>query len=221
MTNPERKKPEWDVEENEGFVLVKSNVDNLDYKVLINKPGNKQDVANVLARIRTDLNTLLVFLCQHPEKWINKSIALGIFLTFNIHVPCMSEHVQYIVNYKGDFKVLNDLLNSSCSRLFVIQELPPNSIGLVGLNKPIRPFLKVDAEEYGYYEIPTTRRMFLTIRDNNGNIIDYKKTLLLAIHELTHTTRNDIYWKSNNHDNVYNYYHNLMKGFARECGILH
>ena len=92
-------RPFWDVEENIGFVKIKSNIDSLEYKVYNRGTSeDKQKVADTLAKIRRDLNKLLFYLCRHPEEWIHKQIALGIFLTLEIHMPCINYKVDYIID---------------------------------------------------------------------------------------------------------------------------
>ena len=52
---------------------------------------------------------------------------------------------------------------------------------------------------------------------------NYSTILDLAIHELTHTTSNDVRWipesKGGNHREPYPTYHTLMRKWAKECGI--
>ena len=53
----------------------------------------------------------------------------------------------------------------------------------------------------------------------NGEIDNYSKILSLAIHEITHTTCNDLYWQEDNHTYPFEAYHSLMKQWAKDCGI--
>jgi hypothetical protein len=50
----------------------------------------------------------------------------------------------------------------------------------------------------------------LTLRNQGtGEMRNYKDILDLAIHELTHTTCNDIYWKEDNHKYPYPVFHSI------------
>ena len=65
------KKPFWDVEEKIGFVNIKA-WDDLNYRVWNQgTPESLQQVANILADIRYDINRLLVCLYKNRNKWIN------------------------------------------------------------------------------------------------------------------------------------------------------
>jgi len=213
-------KPFWDVEENEGFILIKSDIDSLEYKVYnTGTPEEQQEVANSLAKVRRDLNKLLFYLCRHPEEWINKKIALGIFLTLDIHIPCINNSIDKILNSSNDDK-LSDEINMECLRigkLFSIQEMTPNKYGILGLNKP-KATKNITINDYSQndqntieYEIATCRSFHLTIR-TKGVVDDYIiKTLPLAVHEITHTTCNDNHWKEDNHQYPFQNYHSFFK----------
>jgi hypothetical protein len=217
------------LEENKGFVKIKSTVDNLEYKVV--DEGSREDkikAANILANIRKDINTLLIYLCKNPELWIHRSIAYGIILTFYIHIPGLYDIFEIITDNNN--KIITDnnnkinlnelIIKSSGNNLFNIQEMTPNKYGIIGLNKP-KKIKKIKIVKNGKlidYEIAEKRSIHLTIREN-GTFNDYSEILSLAIHELTHTTCNDIYWKDDNHKHPYEYYHGLMKEWAKECGI--
>ena len=207
-------KPFWDVEENEGFILIKSDIDSLEYKVYnTGTPEEKQAVANSLANVRRDLNKLLFYLCRHPEEWINKKIALGIFLTLDLHIPCINNSIDKILNATNDNKLSNEI-NMECLRigkLFNIQEMTPNEYGILGLNKP-KATKNITINDSIEYEIATRRSFHLTIRSSKGVVDDYlTKTLPLAVHEITHTTCNDNHWKEDNHQYPFHNYHSFFK----------
>jgi hypothetical protein len=217
-----KKKPFWDVEETRGFIFVKG-PDNLYYKVWDDGSiDSKQKVANILAKVRYDINTILVYIATNPDKWINHPIAFGMYHTLNLHAPNCSEKDFYSNN------ALNLIIKNSENNLFNYQEMTPNEHGILGLNKPKQVKI-VNLNKGGKivkYELATHRSIFLTIRpklSKNGdpNVFDnYKKILDLAIHELTHTTCNDTRWKTDNHLKPYPEYHKMMRQFARECGVL-
>jgi hypothetical protein len=199
--------PFWDVEESKGFSRIRSRQDNLIYKVW--DKGSEQDqqkVAEVLARVRKDFNTLLFYLYKNKQLWIDRPIAYGIVHTFDIHVP-------YIYKLNGDEKNYSEILNKHCD--FNIQEMTPNKDGIIGLNKPkIIEKKRINGKTY---EQAKKRSIHLTIRNQiTWEISNYQKILDLAIHEITHTTCNDIYWKEDNHLPPYQSYHTLMRRWSVE-----
>ena len=111
------------------------------------------------------------------------------------------------------------------------QEMTPNNHGIIGLNKP-KVIVTKKFEYNGKlidYEIAEKRSMLLTIRPklkvpeskSDPNVIDTHKNIMkLVLHEITHTTCNDVRWKEDNHKHPYPLYHKLMRKWARECGIL-
>jgi hypothetical protein len=206
------------LEENKGFVKIKSTFDNVEYKVLDQgSESEKLEVANTLAHIRKDLNTLLIYLCKNPELWINRSIAYGVILTFYIHIPKLYDIFDIVTSNSEGIDLNQLIIKSSKDNLFNIQEMTPNNYGIIGLNKPKKiKKIKVKCKNGKLieYEVADERSIHLTIRNES-----YSKILSLAIHEITHTTCNDIYWKEDNHKHPYEYYHTLMKQWAKECGI--
>ena len=174
------------------------------------KKKKKQKRRETTRRVRRDLNKLLIYLCKNPQLWINDSIGYGIIHTFDIHIPCLHKQFDQVLN--NESIILND------TNLYPIQEMTPNKHGILGLNKPkkIKTIKLANGKDY---EIAEKRSMHLTIR-TNGKIHDYSKILLLAIHEITHTTCNDIYWKEDNHKYPYGKYHTQMKNWAKDCGII-
>jgi len=216
-------KPFWDLEESKGFVSIKSPIDELNYKVR-NEGTSEQklQVANELAKVRSDINKLLVYICKHPENWIEHPIAYGILHTFDIHMPCIKDKFVTIVDSQFD-KTMNDFINKQClnlGKLFTFQEIARNNEGIIGLNKP-KIIKTIPLPNGKDYKIADKRAIFLTIRNQKtGEINDYKKTLDLAIHELTHTTCNDVEWKEDNHRPPYQSYHTMMRRWASEAGIM-
>jgi hypothetical protein len=107
-------------------------------------------------------------------------------------------------------------------------EMRPNQDGIIGLNKPKRiTVIKAPVSDTKKidYELGTKRNILLTLRNQNtGELRNYKDIMDLAIHELTHTTCNDVRWvpesKGGNHREPYPTYHKLMRKWAKECGII-
>ena len=214
-----KKKPFWDVDENKGYRSIKAS-DNLDYKVWVGdqqennqkkwwyNANNQQAVAETLARIRKDINKILYYLVDNEYLYNNDPIAFGIYHTFNLHIP--------------------DWNGKSNEPLFVYQEMRPNDYGILGLNKPkkiITIKAELDNNKVIDYELGKKRLILLTLRNqNNGELYDYSKILDLAIHELTHTTCNDVRWvpewRGGNHREPYPTYHRQMRQWAKNCKVL-
>ena len=212
------------MEENNGFIDITSPLDGLSYKVW-NEGSLKQklEVAIELSKVRRDINNLLVYISMNPEKWITHPIAYGILHTFDIHLPCIKYKFDKIVNNTPFNQYKNDYINTECSKmglLFNYQEILPNNVGIIGLNKP-KVIKKISLPNGKDYKIADKRAIFLTIRNKRtGNVNDYTNILDLAIHELTHTTCNDVEWKEDNHMPPYQSYHTLMRKWSREAGIM-
>ena len=120
------------LEENKGFVKVRSSLDNVEYKVLdIGTSSEKSEVALILSKVRRDLNKLMIYLCKNPQLWINLPIAYGIIHTFDIHLPCLSYLLDDILTSDNPCELI--IKNGN---LFNIQEMTPNQYGIIGLNKP-------------------------------------------------------------------------------------
>jgi hypothetical protein len=216
------KKPFWDKEENIGFVSVEA-WDGLVYKVWNEgTPETIQKIADILAKVRYDINRLLIYLCKNKEKWENHPIAFGMYHTFDIHAPHSNQESFYSDN------AMNLINRNSGKDLFNYQEMTPNDDGILGLNKP-KELTEININFKNKkinYEIATKRSIFLTIRPKlsshgDPNYIEpYNKILDLAIHELTHTTCNDTRWKSDNHKHPYPVYHKMMRQFAKYCNVI-
>ena len=208
----------WDVEENVGFVSVLSNVDNLHYKVFNytgeNERQIQQQVADTLATQRRNINYLLFYLIQNQDLWIDNNIAFGILHTFDIHIPCWKKHRTLILRSEINPK-LSNFINFEClkmGKLYNMQEMPRENLGLWGLNKP-KEVTKL--KDFNGYKMASKRSMHLTIRNKSKEFITN-----LVIHELTHTTCNDIMWKEENHAHPYPVYHRLMRKWAREINLI-
>ena len=201
----------WNTDEESGYKYFQAS-DGLKYKVWIGDKKekfqkkwwytvtNQQEVAETLAQVRKDINILLNYLEENPQLWNQHPIAFGIYHTFDLH--------------------LND-------KPFEYLEMRPNEWGGLGLNKP-KEITVIDAEIYDGktipYELGTKRNISLTLRNQNtGELKNYKDIIELAIHELTHTTCNDVRWvpewKGGNHREPYPTYHKMMRKWAKECGI--
>jgi hypothetical protein len=206
------------LEENKGFILVRSPLDNVQYKILDTGSYDEQiEVAKILSMIRRDINSLLIYLCKNPQLWINDPIAYGIIHTFDIHITCLNDIFDIIINNNNNEHLNKLIIEKSRNNLFLLQEMIPNKYDIIGLNKP-RKIEKIKLLNGKDYEMATKRSIHITIR-NNGKIDNYSKILDLAIHELTHTTCNDIYWKEDNHKYPYPVYHSKMRQWAKDCGI--
>jgi len=220
------KKEFWDLDELKDFVNRKG-CDGLSYHVLdIGTEQDKQQAADILAKVRADLNTILIYIYRNPQLWMDKPIAFGIVHTLDIHIPCWEKELDSFIK-KGD--TLNhtlNLINKSClslNKLFNYQEMTPNDYGIIGLNKP-KKIITIPTEHNGKiidYEIAEKRSIFLTLRNLNTLKFNKYSTILdLAIHELTHTTCNDVRWKKDNHMPPYQSYHTLIRRWARDAGVL-
>ena len=211
-----KKTPFWDVNENDNFLEIKA-WDNHLYKVW--NAGTDESIkkdADILANVRRDMNKLLQYIWKVKNvpnilfegkkiPWTSHPIAFGLYHTFDIHIP---QGNPYGYTY---------------------QEMTPNKYGIIGLNKP-KVIVKKQFEYNGAfidYEIAEKRLMLLTIRpkltENGGdpNYFDSYSTIMkLVLHEITHTTCNDVRWKKDNHLHPFNKYEALMKEWAKECGII-
>jgi hypothetical protein len=196
------KKPLWDVEESIGFETMLA-PDGVYYKVHSTNP-NKKRYASELAKIRKDINTLLVYLMKNPGLWMDKKMEPGIIHTFDIHIPGWNNYMDRLLQSKDP----NAFIIANSRPLFSIQEMTPNDHGIIGLNKPRDLYFKGGTKWAG-------RRTFHLAQRKS-----YNDLLALAIHELTHTTCNDCEWKDDNHMHPYGSYHSFMRRCAKEIGIL-
>jgi hypothetical protein len=212
----------WDFNENTNYSTITA-YDGLDYKVWDHGDESiKKEVANTLARVRKDINTILVHIMKNPQLWISKPIAFGIYHTFDIHIPCWLDNMDSILKSNNPYTLINNLCKNM-DKIFNYQEMKPDYQNIIGLNKP-KKIITIEADYHGKvidYEIAEKRSIFLTVRNMKSNKLHNYSTILdLAIHELTHTTCNDVRWKKDNHLPPYQSYHTLMRKWARECGIL-
>ena len=200
----------WNTDEESGYAYFKASDGNR-YKVWVGDRNekfqkkwwytvnNQQEVAETLARVRKDINTLLRYLEKNPQLWNQHPIAFGIYHTFDLH---LGKPFEYI-------------------------EMRPNEWGGLGLNKPKQiTVIKADLGNKTIdYELGTKRNISLTMRNQNtGELRNYKDILDLAIHELTHTTCNDVRWipesQGGNHREPYPTYHKMMRKWAKEIGLI-
>ena len=232
-------KPFWDLEENRGYIEIKAS-DSLDYKVwngdesekfqkewwYNQTPEQQQQVAQILADIRKDLNTILIYLLKNEYLYINDPIAFGIYHAFDLHMACWKS-----LDLNMNTEQLLEKINKNCksnNTLFIYQEMRPNEHGIIGLNKPkkiITIKAEIDDNKFIDYELGKERLILLTIRNqSSGKIRNYHDILCLAIHEITHTVCNDVRWvpewKGGNHRSPYPTYHKQMRKWAMECGVL-
>jgi hypothetical protein len=199
----------WNLEENDGYERFRAR-DGNDYKVWVGsnlepdkkkwwfEVDNQQEVAEILGRVNKDIKRLLNYLEQNPQLWNQHPIAFGIYHTLDLHLHKPFEYL----------------------------EMRPNNWGGIGLNKPKEiTVIKADLDNKTIdYELGTKRNIMLTIRNQNtGKIRNYQDILDLAIHELTHTTCNDVRWvpewKGGNHREPYPTYHRLMRKWCRLVGL--
>jgi len=183
----------WDIDENRGFETI--TVHGNRYKVWRGNYTSRENknIAEVLDSVRSRIIILLRHLENTMDRWKDHPIAFGIYHTLQLH---LYEPFEYM-------------------------ELPPNDLGLLGLNKP--KYIEVVEIDLGNkvieYELGTKRVILLTLRNKNRMSSD-KQIMDLAIHELTHTTCNDVRWKPDNHLPPYPEYHRFMRQIAKECGII-
>lgn len=85
------------------------------------------------------------------------------------------------------------------------------SIKFEGLNKPKGVYIsdKMNIGEDKNLRA-SYRLIFLTLRDENGNIKKIKNLRNLIAHELTHTALNHVRWREDDHDTKFNYYNKLI-----------
>ena len=198
----------WNLDETTGY--RKYNVQGINYKVWVGyrdqkfqkdwwyNVTNQQEVAETIAKVRSDLLKLLRYLESNPDLWNQEPIAFGIYHAFDLHF--------------GPFEYL---------------EIRPNQDGILGLNKPKEITVikaETDKNKIIDYELGTKRNISLTIRNQNtGELRNYPDILGLAIHELTHTVCNDVRWvpewKGGNHRQPYPSYHRLMRKWAKEINL--
>jgi hypothetical protein len=226
----------WEFDNTNYFEEVKSNIDNNIYKIY-NTKGKKPErisgklellpvdtspemalqLANILARVRADINKLLIYTFKHSEIWKDHPIAWGIYHTFDIHIPCWKETLARGI-------IDQNVINYNClqrGQLFVYQEMPKNDGGILGLNVP-EVIYGLELNFHGkkiVYDVAERRAIYLTLRYSNGTIYPYEDILDLALHELTHTTCNDCRWKPDNHLPPYKSYRTIINKLAEGAGL--
>jgi hypothetical protein len=153
----------------------------------------------------------LFYLLKNPQLWHDKPIAFGIYHTFDIHLP----NWENVLSSSDPYTLVNQ------DNPFIYQEMTPNEYGILGLNKP-KEIITIKADTGNGvidYELGKRRLILLTLRNTRG-IRSFKDIMDLAIHELTHTTCNDVRWKKDNHRDPYPVYHKWMRQWAKECGVI-
>ena len=85
------------------------------------------------------------------------------------------------------------------------------SIKFEGLNKPKGVYIsnKMNIGEDKNLRA-SYRLIFLTLRDENGNIKKIKNLRKLIAHELTHTALNHVRWREDDHDTKFNRYNKII-----------
>lgn len=106
---------------------------------------------------------------------------------------------------------INLLLNTP----YILQEMQlvkdQGAIKFEGLNKPkrVRNVGKTDIGSDGKLRA-TYRKIFLTIRNDKGELKDIDSLKKLIAHELTHTALNHVTWKDDNHGKKFSKYNKLI-----------
>lgn len=98
---------------------------------------------------------------------------------------------------------------------YILQEMQlvkdQGKIKFEGLNKP-KNVIKTNEQVVGKDGKlrATYRKIFLTLRDNNGKLKTLNQLKKLIAHELTHTALNHVRWREDDHDKKFNYYNKLI-----------
>lgn len=106
-------------------------------------------------------------------------------------------------------------LNILLQTPFILQEMQlikdQGSIKFDGLNKPKEvkrtnePPVGPDGKLRAKY-----RKIFLTLRKDDGKIKNIKELKFLIAHELTHTALNHVRWRDDDHYEKFNFYNKLI-----------
>ena len=106
-------------------------------------------------------------------------------------------------------------LNILLQTPYVLQEMQlvkdQGTIKFEGLNKPKEvkrtnePSVGPDGKLRAKY-----RKIFLTLRNENGKLKTLKQLKSLIAHELTHTALNHVRWREDDHDEKFNFYNKLI-----------
>lgn len=98
---------------------------------------------------------------------------------------------------------------------YILQEMQlikdQGSIKFEGLNKPkkVSNSGKINIGADGKLRAEY-RKIFLTIRKDNGEINNITNLIKLIAHELTHTALNHVTWKDDNHGKKFNKYYKVI-----------
>ena len=85
------------------------------------------------------------------------------------------------------------------------------TIKFEGLNKPkeVKRTQEVSVGQDGKLRAKY-RKIFLTLRNENGKLKTLKQLKSLIAHELTHTALNHVRWREDDHDEKFNFYNKLI-----------
>ena len=106
-------------------------------------------------------------------------------------------------------------LNILLQTPYVLQEMQlikdQGTIKFDGLNKPkeVKRTQEVSVGEDGKLRAKY-RKIFLTLRNENGKLKTLKQLKSLIAHELTHTGLNHVRWREDDHDEKFNFYNKLI-----------
>ena len=106
-------------------------------------------------------------------------------------------------------------LNILLQTPYVLQEMQlikdQGTIKFEGLNKPkdVKRTQEINVGEDGKLRAKY-RKIFLTLRNENGKLKTLKQLKSLIAHELTHTALNHVRWREDDHDEKFNVYNKLI-----------
>lgn len=106
-------------------------------------------------------------------------------------------------------------LNILLQTPYLLQEMQlikdQGTIKFDGLNKPkeVKRTQEVRVGEDGKLRAKY-RKIFLTLRNENGKLKTLKQLKSLIAHELTHTALNHVRWREDDHDEKFNFYNKLI-----------
>jgi hypothetical protein len=106
-------------------------------------------------------------------------------------------------------------LNILLQTPYVLQEMQlikdQGTIKFEGLNKPkdVKRTQEINVGEDGKLRAKY-RKIFLTLRNENGKLKTLKQLKSLIAHELTHTALNHVRWREDDHDEKFNFYNKLI-----------
>jgi hypothetical protein len=208
----------WNLDEYTTFRQLKAK-DGLVYSVIDSGDDcADKKAAELLAKTRKELNTILIYIIKHPELWKDKKLDF----TF-----CKYHHSLEF--YHGILHMLDLHLpgwqTGEVTSHFGYQECPHNEFGILGLNKPHIIDRQSDSPAvYGRNGLAVKRHILLTLRNKSNCFRNELERVKLAVHELTHTASNDVDWihekDGGNHQPPYRAFHSFMLNIARKTGVL-